>query len=297
MTNITGVDKDARSYRLTNIDMLRGLVIVIMALDHVRDYFMVGGIQDPLSQPDVSPGLYLTRWVTHFCAPVFVFLAGTSVGLMAGRKSQNEVASFVFKRGLWLIFVEVAIISTATSFSPFGEPQMGGLTLIGLQVIWALGVSMLVLAGAQYLGARFCLIIGATILIGHNLLDPIWPVGNIMGGKDPFWFGLHSQGATILGPLYLITVYPLIPWIGVMLLGYGTAFIFQKAAATRDAILIKSGLAFIVAFIVIRAAGVYGDSNPWQVQSMGGAATFFDFMNVSKYPPSLLFIYILKPRP
>ncbi|MFT5131551.1 MAG: putative membrane protein [Gammaproteobacteria bacterium] len=135
MESTSGIDKDARSYRLTNIDMLRGLVIIIMALDHVRDFFMVGGVQDPMSQPDVSAGLYFTRWITHFCAPVFVFLAGTSVGLMAVRKSRNEVASFVFKRGLWLIFVEVAIISTGISFSPFGEPQMGGLTIVVLQVI------------------------------------------------------------------------------------------------------------------------------------------------------------------
>jgi uncharacterized membrane protein len=292
MTNTADIDKDARSYRLTNIDMLRGLVIIIMAIDHVRDYFMLGGVQDPMAEPDVSAGVYFTRWITHFCAPVFVFLAGTSIGLMAERKSQNEVASFVFKRGLWLVFVEIAIISTATSFAPLGEPNMGGLTMVVLQVIWVLGIGMLVLSVAQYMGARACFIIAVLILAGHNLLDSVWPLGSIMSGSDPFWTSLHSQGSMIFGPFYIITVYPLLPWIGVMLLGYGTAFIFQKTPESRDAFLLKTGLAFIGAFIVIRATGIYGDPNPWQVQNMGGLAIFFDFMNLSKYPPSLLFIFI-----
>ncbi len=256
MTNAGKMDRDARSYRLSNIDMLRGLVIVIMAIDHVRDFFMVGGVQDPMSQPDIDAGLYITRWITHFCAPVFVFLAGTSVGLMAERKSQNEIAAFLVKRGLWLIFVEVAIISTAISFAPFGEPQIGGLTMVVLQVIWVLGLGMIVLAGAQYMGPTACLIIATIILLGHNALDPIWPLGSIMGGSDPFWQSMHSQGSTVVGPFLVITVYPLIPWIGVMLLGFGTAFIFKKEPVERDSFLIKTGLLFIFAFIVIRGLDI-----------------------------------------
>lgn len=163
------ISRDARSYRLTSIDMLRGLVIVIMAIDHVRDFFMDSNMQDPMAQPDVPIGLYLTRWITHFCAPVFVFLAGTSAGLMAARKSRHELAAFLAKRGLWLVFVEVAIISTAYTFSPFpGVPELGGLTLLVLQVIWAIGASMLVLAAAQYLGARACAVFGVVIILGHN---------------------------------------------------------------------------------------------------------------------------------
>ena len=106
----------APSHRLSNIDMLRGLVIIIMALDHVRDFFLVGGVEYPMADPDVSVGLYITRWITHFCAPVFIFLAGTSVGLMAERKPAKDIGTFVFKRGLWLVFVEVVIISTAWTF-------------------------------------------------------------------------------------------------------------------------------------------------------------------------------------
>ncbi|NKB36542.1 MAG: DUF1624 domain-containing protein [Gammaproteobacteria bacterium] len=214
--NNGAIDRDARSYRLTNIDMLRGLVIVIMALDHVRDFFMTGGVQDPMSQTDVSPGLYFTRWVTHFCAPVFVYLAGTSVGLMAERKSSNELAAFVFKRGVWLVFVEVAIISTAVTFSPFGEAAMGGMTITILQVIWVLGIGMMVLAGAQYLGEKFCLFSGLFIILAHNLLDTVWPSGSISSGMDPLWFGLHTQSSSIVPPFLIITIYPLIPWLGII---------------------------------------------------------------------------------
>lgn len=287
------MSRDARSYRLTSIDMLRGLVIVIMAIDHARDFFMISGVQDPMAQPDIPLSLYLTRWVTHFCAPVFVFLAGTSAGLMAARKSPNEMAGFLAKRGLWLVFVEVAIISTAWTFSPFdGVPELGGQTLLVFQVIWAIGASMLVLAVAQYLGVRACAIIGCMIILGHNALDAVWPAGNLLGGQDPLWYGLYTQSSTAVGPFLLAFGYPLIPWIGLMLLGYGTAGIFQRDTVERDSLLIRAGLVMIAVFILLRASGVYGDPNPWQVQDMGLLATLMDFMNVTKYPPSLLFLLI-----
>ncbi|MBT5186191.1 MAG: DUF1624 domain-containing protein [Kordiimonadaceae bacterium] len=283
--------QDKRAYRLTNIDMLRGLVILIMALDHVRDFMMMGGVQDPMAQPDISAGLYFTRWITHFCAPVFIFLAGTSVGLMSARKSAKEIGGFVLKRGLWLIFMEVTLISTAWTFTPFGEAAVGGSTIIVLQVIWALGVSMIVLAGAQFMGPRACLILGAAIILGHNLLDPIWPNLAMFGaGTDAFWTTIHSQNSLFIDQYYVNTVYPALPCIGIMLLGYGTTFIFQKSPKQRDAFLIKTGLVFLAAFVTIRFLDIYGDPNPWQVQEYGALATFFDFMNVSKYPASLLYI-------
>ena len=141
--------KDARSYRLTNIDMLRGLVIIIMAIDHVRDFIMRGDVSDPMANADIDPALYFTRLITHFCAPVFVILAGTSAGLMAERKSKHELGAFLFKRGVWLIFVEIFIISTAWTFASFGMAETGGNTAVILQVIWAIGASMVVLAGGQ----------------------------------------------------------------------------------------------------------------------------------------------------
>ena len=289
----SGISRDARSYRLTSIDMLRGLVIVIMAIDHVRDFFMISNVQDPMAQPDVPVGLYLTRWVTHFCAPVFVFLAGTSAGLMAARKNPNELAAFLAKRGLWLVFVEVVIISTAYTFSPFeGVSEAGGLSLLILQVIWAIGASMLVLAGAQYLGVGACAVIGMVIILGHNSLDSIWPQGDLLAGNDPLWYGLKTQSSASVGPFLLVFAYPLVPWIGVMLLGYGTVGVFKRDSAERDSFLIRAGLAMIIVFLLLRASGLYGDPNPWHVQEAGLLATVLDFMNVTKYPPSLLFLMI-----
>lgn len=290
MTDNKITDGDARSYRLSNIDMLRGLVIIIMAIDHARDFFFVGGISDPMEQPEISLGIYLTRWITHFCAPVFVFLAGTSVGLMTARKSKKELGSFVFKRGLWLLLVEFFIISNAYSFAPFGEPVFGGLTQVHLEVFWAIGLSMIVLSAAQFLGTRFCFTVGLIILFGHNMLDNIWPQQSVFEPYEQFWHIIHQQGQTPFGPFILLGGYPVLPWVGVMLFGYGTASIFQKPPIERDAFLKKSGIAIIILFLIIRFFDVYGDPNHWQLQDAGLLATIFDFMNVSKYPPSLSYL-------
>ena len=170
-----GAASDQRSYRLASLDLLRGLVIVIMAIDHVRDFFLAGALQDPTTDPNVTLGLFMTRWITHFCAPVFVLLAGVSAGLMSARRTPSDLARFLFTRGLWLIAVEWFVISTSATFAPAGIPQVGGQILVTMQVIWAIGASMIVLAGAQLLGRRACLLIGALVIAGHNLLDPIWP--------------------------------------------------------------------------------------------------------------------------
>src|SRR5688572_26555859 len=179
---------DARGYRLSSIDMLRGLVIVIMAIDHTRDFFSTSMSIDPMNDPNVGLPLALTRWITHFCAPVFVLLSGTSAGLMAARKSPAQLAWFLATRGLWLIFVEIFIISTATTFSPGGIEQLGGRTLAFMQVIWAIGASMVLLAGLQFLGRRFCLVLGAIIVVGHNALDGHWPVSQgLVDTSPPLW--------------------------------------------------------------------------------------------------------------
>jgi uncharacterized membrane protein len=284
-------ESDARSYRLSNIDMLRGLVIVIMALDHVRDYFMVATVQNPMADPSIPLDLYLTRWVTHFCAPVFVFLAGTSAGLMADRKSHTELGRFLATRGLWLVFVELVIISTAWTFSQVGGiPEVGGQIPLIFQVIWAIGASMVVLALAQFGGAKFCLLLGLFIVVGHNALDSIWPVGQMLGGGDPLWYALHSQSSTTVGPFMLVFVYPLMPWVGVMLLGFGTAYIFKLPPRQSDQYLLRVGLLMALAFLILRGLDFYGDPNPWAVSSAGIQTTILDFMNVTKYPPSLLYL-------
>jgi len=283
----------AHPNRLSNIDMLRGLVIIVMAIDHVRDYFMINMTIDPMADPDVSLSLYLTRWVTHFCAPVFVFLAGTSAGLMAERKSSKQLGSFLFKRGLWIIFIEIAIISSIYSLSPIaGVAQLGGHTAIGLQVLWAIGASMIVLAALQFLGYKNCLIIGLVIVVGHNLLDSIWPVGRIQNSADPIWYGLHSRAGILIGNVHFAVLYPLIPWIGVMTTGFGAAALLKQQPAKRDPLLLKIGTLMTVTFFIIRGIGIYGDPNIWQVQDAGITATLLDFMNVTKYPPSFLFVLI-----
>jgi uncharacterized membrane protein len=270
--------------------MLRGLVIVVMAIDHVRDFFNFGAEADPMANPAIGAALFFTRWITHFCAPVFVFLAGTSAGLMTSRKTQSELGAFLLKRGLWLIFVEWLVVATAWSFAPFGIEQLGGRTGVVMQVIWAIGASMVLLAGAQFLGQRVCVVIGGALLVGHNLFDPVWPVtSGVFDAGHPVWVALHTQMRTDLGPFSFLWVYPLLPWAGVMLVGYGTAPLFTEPAPRRDARLLAWGVATTAAFVVIRAIGVYGEPNPWQVQA-SAVSTLIDFLNVTKYPPSLLFL-------
>jgi uncharacterized membrane protein len=283
------VPGDLRAYRLGSIDLLRGLAIVVMALDHVRDYFLIGTTNDPMTDPDVAPALFLTRWITHFCAPVFVLLAGTSAGLMAARKSPAELGRFLLTRGLWLIAIEIVVISTGWTFAPHGIAQLDGLVLVTMQVIWAIGASMVVLAGLQFLGRGACLALGVAIVVGHNLLDGLWPAST-MFQTGPLWIALHAQMTANAGPFTFVFVYPLLPWIGVMLLGFGTAAVFERPAARRDALLLRAGLAMTAAFVVLRALDVYGDPNPWQPQPGGTVATLIDFLNVTKYPPSLAFL-------
>ena len=281
---------DRRAYRMSSLDILRGLVIVVMALDHVRDFVMTAAVQDPTADPATSPLLFATRWITHFCAPTFVFLAGTSAGLMASRKTPAELASFLLTRGLWLIVLEVLVISITWSFAPTGIAELGGQTYVALQVIWAIGASMVVLAGAQFLGRRACLAIGAAILLGHNLLDAVWPAASTTGSTAPVWAALHARQLYEVGPFAIFFSYPLLPWIGVMLLGYGAAGLFELPAKLRDERLLRIGLGLVIAFILIRALNVYGDPHPWDFDPSNTAASVMSFLATTKYPPSLLYI-------
>ena len=281
---------DRRAYRMSSLDLLRGFVIVAMALDHVRDLVMTAAAQDPTTDPNTGPLLFATRWITHFCAPTFVFLAGTSAGLMARRRSPAELGSFLLTRGLWLIVLEVLVISTASSFSPAGVDGFGGRTYVNLQVFWAIGASMVVLAGAQFLGRRACLAIGAAILLGHNFLDAIWPSAMTSASTAPVWAALHSRQFYDAGLFAIYFNYPLLPWIGVMFLGFGAAGLFELPAKQRDQRLLRIGVSLVIAFILIRALNVYGDPRPWQVDPGRTAASIMSFLATTKYPPSLLYL-------
>jgi uncharacterized membrane protein len=280
---------DQRAYRLSAIDMVRGLVIVIMAIDHVRDFTMVGTEQDPMTNPNITAAVFFTRWITHFCAPVFVLLAGTSAGLMSGRKGRHALARFLVTRAVWLIFIEVFVLSNLASFSPRGIPELGGSILAAMQVIWAIAASMLALAALQYSGRRPCLLVGVVIVATHNLLDRFW-VANALFEDRPLWVALHAQMSFHAGPFQFAFIYPVLPWIGVMLVGFGASELFELPAARRNALLLRVGLALTAVFFVVRAVDLYGDPNPWQRQPGGTMATVIDFLNITKYPPSLLFL-------
>ncbi len=221
---------------------------------------------------------------------MFVLLAGTSAGLMAARKSRSQLTRFLFTRGAWLIFVEVFIISTTGSFAPGGIPEIGGKVFVVMQVIWAIGASMIVLSVLQWMGRRTCFGLGLAIVAGHNLLDAFFPVGGPFAEQLPLWVSLHAQMARRAGPFLFVFVYPLFAWIGVMLLGFGTSEVFEWPQDRRNRILLRAGMAMTAAFVLLRAFDGYGDPNHWHAQQAGMGATVIDFLNTTKYRPSLLLL-------
>lgn len=268
--------------RIESIDLLRGIVILIMALDHVRDYFHADNfLFDPNDLTQTSPALFFTRWITHFCAPVFVFLAGTSAFLIGERKTKNELAAFLLKRGIWLMILEVVVIGFAWSFNP-------AYTTFRLQVIWVLGLSMVFMAGLIYLPSKMILITGLFILFSHNLLDNIHATGNSF--KDFLWSAFHERKKLAFGNHFVRTGYPLLPWLGIMMLGYAAGTLYQKGTveAIRKKYLLIIGSSAIILFVLLRTINAYGDMAPWSAQP-SFTMTVCSFLNVTKYPPSLLY--------
>ena len=273
----------ARLGRVDSVDMLRGLVMVIMALDHVRDHFTDVRF-DPADLTQTSAALFLTRWVTHFCAPAFVFLAGTSAYFSGSRgKTRGELSRFLLTRGLWLVVLELTVVRWAWMFN-FDYTN----ELLFVQVIWAIGVSMVVLAGLVWLPVPLVTAFGVLMIAGHNLLDGVRPED--LGSLGPLWAVLHVQTAfPVAGGRTAFIVYPLIPWIGVMAAGYGFGALFRRAPEERRRVLLLLGAGLTLGFVVLRAANSYGDPSPWTTQS-SPARTLLSFLNTTKYPPSLLFL-------
>jgi uncharacterized membrane protein len=278
------------SARIESIDLLRGIVMVIMALDHVRDYFHItANTDDPLNLATTTPLLFFTRWITHFCAPAFVFLSGISVYLQSLRKTKKELGIFLVKRGLWLIVVEWVIVAFAWTFNPAYQ-------FIPFQVIWAIGISMFVLGLFILLRLPYTaiFIIGLILVFAHNLLDI---PESAPGFTANFWWDIFHHGTFVRYPIAdghnAILVYPFPPWLGLMMLGYCTGILYTSEFPFRQRkkILAATGIGLIVFFIALRFTNAYGDSQHWTEQK-NSFYTFLSFINVDKYPPSLLYLCI-----
>lgn len=276
------LEKQRKPERIASIDILRGLAMILMALDHTRSYFGPTPF-DPIDPEWTSPGWFVTRWVTHFCAPVFVFLAGTSAYMVYHRgMSKSELSRRLITRGMWLIFAEVTIIAAGWGFLFVGMWM--------LQVIWAIGVSMIVLALLIHLPVSIIGAIGIGMIGWHNLLD-VWSPKTENQVIQDVWTVLHvkqpvlSLGMNSFGAPRVFVVYPLIPWIGVMAFGYrfGALLVGSK----RDRVCLATGSVMIAMFVLIRAFGAYGDTSVWALNTQTG---IMGFLNTQKYPPSLLFI-------
>ncbi|TKT93414.1 DUF1624 domain-containing protein [Dyadobacter frigoris] len=274
----------SRSGRITSIDALRGLIIILMALDHVRDFWSATPYRaDDVSQASIA--LFMTRWITHFCAPIFVFLTGVSILLYKQQQGDLRTASiFLLKRGAWMIFLELAVVGFFWQFS---------YDVIFIQVIWVIGWSMLCMAGLIWLPRWLLTSLTVILIAGHQLLIYIEPKQVTV--ENLGWIFLHrpvqflplSEG---LPPLF--AAYPLIPWVAVMIAGYLAGSLFTLAPDLRKRRLFIMGFALIIFYILLRASNMYGDPNPWVIQQKGILYTLLSFISISKYPPSLLYLSI-----
>ena len=268
--------------RLASIDILRGLVMVIMALDHVRDFFHEGALfSDPTNMATTTPALFFTRWITHYCAPIFVFLAGVSICISGQRKSKQELSMFLLSRGLWLILLEVVVVRFGILFNFYYD-------LTFFQVIWVIGASMVCMAGLIHAKNNVVLALGLVIVFGHNAIDGIQ-----LSENHPFyglWVLLLQRGlVTLTAQNSIMVLYPLVPWLGIMILGYSVGRLYTELSPERrQSILIKLGAAALLLFILLRAINVYGDPAPWS-QQKNFLFTVMSFLNCSKYPVSLLY--------
>jgi uncharacterized membrane protein len=265
--------------RLDSVDLLRGLVMALMALDHTRDFFTVSG-WNPRDVTD--PALFLTRWITHFCAPTFMLLAGLAAHLYGARgRSVAEISRFLVTRGFLLILLEFTLVHVGWTFS-FGFDQLTA------GVIWVIGASMIALAGLVYLPRIGSAAVAVGLIAGHNLLDGVRAEN--WGPASWIWHLLHQPGLVRLGNgASIFVLYPLIPWVGVMVAGYALGPVMELDAESRHRWLLRLGGAITAGFVLLRATNVYGDAAPWTMQETWSATALL-FLNGEKYPPSLLFL-------
>ena len=271
--------------RLIAIDALRGLVMLFMLVDHVREtFFLYMQVTDPVDANTTDPGLFFTRLLSTFCAPTFVALTGLSAWLYGQSHSKRQVSEFLLKRGLFLIFLEVTVVGYAWPTQAPAFPP----TAIWLQVIWAIGISMVALAALLHLPRAAQFGVGLAIVGLHNLLDPIRLTADQPGYVA--WAILHQRSLIEFGGAAIKTTYPVLPWIGVILLGYACGPWFAKGSDPQRRMrrLLMTGLGLILGFVAIRYLNIYGDK-PWFVGETP-LRTVMSFLALTKYPPSLLFL-------
>jgi uncharacterized membrane protein len=271
------------SSRLQSIDALRGAIMIIMALDHTRDFFHSSASSfSPTDLTRTYPLLFFTRWITHFCAPVFTFTAGLGAFLWLRRdRTRAQLSRFLATRGFWLIFLELTVMRFAYNFN------FSSRSPVLLLVLWELGACMIVLAALVQIPERILAFLSIAVIVLHNTLDRINAAS--LGHYAPLWNLAHQPGAFPVGNTFVVVGYPLIPWIFVMSAGFCFGRVFLLAPETREKVLLTTGSALTILFIVLRAANVYGDPAPWTSQP-SPIFTLLSFLNCTKYPPSLLYL-------
>jgi uncharacterized membrane protein len=277
---IAGTDARSRWPRIESIDVVRGLIMVIMALDHSRDFFG-NPAASPTDLASTTVALFLTRWVTHICAPTFFLLTGTGARLALGRMSKRELARYLVSRGVWLIFLDLVVMRFALQFNFDYHTTI-------INVLWALGSAMIVLAGLIWLPLWAIGLFGAVLIVGHDALDGVQ--ADSFGAFRPLWIVLHQLGVVLdRGHSVVLVAYVLVPWVGVTALGYVLGTIYGWNGAARRRLLAWLGTGLIAAFLLLRFVNLYGDPFPWSHQKTP-LWTLLSFLNTNKYPPSLLFL-------
>jgi len=271
-------------YRIESIDILRGLIMLIMALDHTRDFFHLHS-PNATDLATTTPMLFFTRWITHFCAALFVFLSGISANLAGTRRTKKELSLFLIKRGLWLVVVEFIPITFGFTLDPLFR-------LLIFQVIWAIGMSMIILGLLIWLPLPAIAVIAGLLFFGHDILDFIkLPTTGAAGFLWKLFFTAFGSFYQLDKTHGILLMYAILPWTGVMLAGYVIGQVYRSSfdAAKRKKILFTSGIVLVVLFIILRTFNIYGDPAPWAGQKTF-ALSVISFFNVSKYPPSLMYL-------
>jgi uncharacterized membrane protein len=272
--------------RIQSIDILRGVIMLIMALDHVRDFFHVHAIdQSPTDLATTTPLLFFTRWITHFCAPAFLLLSGVSAYLVGLRKTKKELSAFLIKRGLWLIVIDATVMTFALTLNP-------AFNLIVLSVLWAIGCSMIILGLLVRTNMTIIIVVACLIFFGHNIFDFVTiPKQGAASVLLPMFLSGAQSFYPITNTHVIAQFYVILPWTSVMMFGYVIGSLYRPVvdAVQRKKFLIATGVALTLLFIVLRTINIYGDPSQWS-QQKNTITTFLSFLNTTKYPCSLDFL-------